>query len=392
MALVVGGKLGERFWPTAEEVKSSWSNVLAPEEEGKTYVGPNIDWGNVVNALSQTLGMIDPIGMDPMAAFFIPSKVGTARQVLRTKKAIEDANKFKLIGAATPDIGVELVNYIKKPEAARFVGKKALIGQPTARNVMHEILHPTVERSQPLKEFGRSFFEANPSIAPFLRDRQYKYWDMPQEAIARLGEDLIDKPGWFRRLFSEPSLPKDIDPKWIDQLERILVNPENLTDIKALTGGPKSRFKDATPGSLFAEEVKGRVIQRPGKGGKVGSRVVGKPMQVPTTPVESNPFGGWRLEIDPKTGEKKWIDPGLWKKEIFGKEDIKYRRDLPKVGKPTQVPKSVITISSDAMPELKGKKIGDTVDLKFGGGKVVKGKIVGTGKYDEHKLIEYQGW
>jgi hypothetical protein len=39
------------------------SDIIAPEEEGKTYIGPNIDWPKVPQFLSEILNLMDPGGM-----------------------------------------------------------------------------------------------------------------------------------------------------------------------------------------------------------------------------------------------------------------------------------------------------------------------------------------
>jgi len=54
--------LPQRAWPVqpgeGQRVRNLWGNVIAPEEPGRTYIGPNIDWVTLAKALHGAMGLL----------------------------------------------------------------------------------------------------------------------------------------------------------------------------------------------------------------------------------------------------------------------------------------------------------------------------------------------
>lgn len=98
--------------------KLNLSDLVKPEEEGKTYIGPNVNWGAIPGFLSDLLGLADPTGMVGNPGLTM-APLGLEYLMSRTAKNLWNEPKLKVVR----DL---IKNIYKETEVASPVTKDVL--------------------------------------------------------------------------------------------------------------------------------------------------------------------------------------------------------------------------------------------------------------------------
>ena len=148
--------------------KPRLSEFLAPEEPGKIYIGPNINWPRVPGLLSELLTLADPSGMMGGPVGFIP-KVAKTEAAQRT---------------------------VMNPNFKKYMDEilKTLIGLERDPGIKRLAKDTIVEFGDPLVKIplgvgtGRRIASTNPqlNVIKFLDAMSHpKYTEMPEEALKK---------------------------------------------------------------------------------------------------------------------------------------------------------------------------------------------------------------
>lgn len=356
----------ERFWPTAEEIESKWSDVLEEEDPEKTYIGPNISWPKLGKALLSTLGLLDTTGgiADPGGGIvgIIPSvgkwRTPTSRLIWGPKedvarKLTEKAEEFtsKALRVAKPTEKTRVI--AEAPDVIPWLaGSTERFGQAIGgqaypgKNLIklfdpdaleHEMSHILYARDPALYTLAGSFMQDVP-LAAFEKLKSGLYPMNPRYYPDELISGLIDLSVAKDKGGMSAWLASQMGPRKVQEasakLNFVLRHPElGVKDIVDMFNIPLS---NASKMNLFREEVglapRARFTESPIdifqseaqkviRGSKRGpSRTSGKPMVRPTEPRTEGP-GKWRPTKETPTGTL-YEDPALLKERQKRLQDL----------------------------------------------------------------------
>ncbi len=152
-----------------QRVRNLWENIIAPQRPGRSYIGPNIDWGTLAKALGGTLGLMQPELMTPMNIGNIYRGTGAGQKILPTF-ATESLEYAKQYGP-----NIQKIKLLGNEKIADLTGK---VGKLNLADRLVELGLNQDEVNMILKFRGKDF---NNRLGELLKKKGYDVIVTPDE-------------------------------------------------------------------------------------------------------------------------------------------------------------------------------------------------------------------